>query len=76
MNNLQFIQNYLKKNIDTADFEVVSKPNTINTVVMFRASIDNASGGNSCTSGWEYSFEDALEELVIEIKKLEKENEE
>lgn len=71
MNNLQFIQNYLKQNIDKVDFEIVSKPNTINTVVLFRASIDKAAGGNLHTSGWEYSIEDALEELVKELKKEE-----
>lgn len=69
MISLEKIEKYVKDNIDKVDLEIVSTQST-GGKALFRASLDKTDGGNLCTSGWEYSLEEALEELVRELDKL------
>lgn len=68
MNNLQILEKFIKENLDNYDLSIESNKSVAGTAAIFRASIDNVTGGNFKTSGWEYSLEDALEELVKELK--------
>lgn len=69
MTNLQKIEQYIKDNIETVDLEVVSTK-SMGGKALFRASIDKVTGGNLITSGFEYSLEDALDELVKELDSI------
>lgn len=72
MSSIEFIQAFLQKNIQTHDLVIESKPSITGSAVLFRASIDNAAGGNFATSGFEYNLQDALDELVKEIREATK----
>ena len=63
------IEAFLKKHVQEYDLIIESKPSITGSAVLYRASIDKAAGGNFVTSGYEFSLEDALKELVAEIKK-------
>jgi uncharacterized protein (UPF0128 family) len=69
MTDLEIIQQYIQKNIKDVDLEVVSKESQ-GGKALFRASIDNVEGGNYCTSGWEYTIDEAFHELAEELKKM------
>lgn len=71
MSNLEIIEKYIKDNIDEVDLEIISNKST-GGKALFRASIDKVEGGNLCNGGWEYSLEDALNELVVELFKVKK----
>lgn len=71
MNNVEIINDFITKNIDKYDFEVKTKP-SVGGKALFIASIDKIDGGNYASSGFEYNLEDALQELVNELKKAEK----
>lgn len=68
MTEFLFIQQFLKDNIRDYDLIVESKPSMSGSAVLYRASIDKVQGGNLCTSGYEYSLEDAFTELVKELR--------
>lgn len=70
--DIEFIEAFLKKNIQTMDLIVETKPSITGFAVIYRASIDKVDGGNFATSGYEYSLSEAFKSLVEAIKEEEK----
>ena len=70
--NITYLEAFLKKHIQDYDFVMETKPSFSGSAVLYRASVGKATGGNLATSGYEFNFEDAINNLVTELKKNDK----